>query len=100
MDSLHKKTLGFDGRHHGGEPAEGSVEEDSRALAAARGRSVGNRAPLLWLVLPFMVGLAVGRLAPLLPAAYPLAVSAACASLSAWVALRRPRTWAAALLAA
>ena len=57
-----KKTLGFDSRIHKGGPAEDSMEEGGRTQPTpAHDRSLSRRAPLLWLVLPFMAGLADGR---------------------------------------
>ncbi len=64
-------------------------------------RSLGHRAPLLWLVLPLMAGLAAGR-AGLLPAnawgLVPAGLAAGLALVAGW--RDWPRTWAATLGAA
>ncbi|MDE3083597.1 MAG: ComEC/Rec2 family competence protein [Verrucomicrobiota bacterium] len=56
--------------------------------------SFGHRAPLLWLVLPFMAGLAAGKMG--LTVATPwLLTAAACTAALAWIAIwRAPRFWA------
>jgi len=64
------------------------------------GRSLGYRAPLLWLALPLIAGLAAGR-ASGITAALPLLGLAALAAGGALAgACRFPRCWAPALLAA
>jgi competence protein ComEC len=58
---------------------------------------MGHRAPLLWLALPFLGGLAVGRMGAAVPLAMGLAVSmaaSAAALLATWLA---PRLWGPAL---
>lgn len=47
----------------------------------------GRRAPLLWLLLPFMAGLAGGRLADL-PPALPLGIASAAALVACYVSFR------------
>jgi len=63
-------------------------------------RSLGHRAPLLWLALPYMGGLAAGHsgLPPGVPAALAAALVAAAAAVAA--AVRFPRASLAALVAA
>lgn len=63
-------------------------------------RSLGHRAPLLWLVLPFIAGLAAGKVGELAAAGWPLGI-AALAALGALIAARRDsRLWAPALVVA
>jgi competence protein ComEC len=57
-------------------------------------RTLGNRAPLLWLVLPLVVGLSVGKAAPMAPVGWLLAGSLAAASAALLAARRAPRWWA------
>ena len=57
-------------------------------------RSLGHRAPLLWLVGPLMAGLAAGKIGELAPVPWLLGaalVGAIAANLAAW---RSPRWWA------
>lgn len=62
------------------------------------GRSLGHRAPLLWLVLPFMAGLIAGRLAdPVVSPRLFLMVAAVAAVVSVWASDRQPRIWMAAI---
>lgn len=63
-------------------------------------RSLGHRAPLLWLVAPFMAGLAAGRWSGVAPAPWHLAIALAAASGALLASRRAPRTWAATLAAA
>lgn len=62
--------------------------------------SLGHRAPLLWLVLPFIGGLCAGRAADLDSTAGVLAVGAAAAGAACWAAWRAPRFWPAAIVVA
>lgn len=62
-------------------------------------RSLGHRAPLLWLVLPLILGLAAARAAPPIPAALPAAAAALFAALTAFAHARAPRFWPFALAA-
>ena len=63
-------------------------------------RSLGHRAPLLWLVLPLIAGLALGKAAELSLVVWPLA-AALVFSLIALVGSRRaPRLWGPSLVAA
>jgi competence protein ComEC len=57
-------------------------------------RTLGYRAPLLWLTVPAMVGLAAGDLLGVQNALWPLAVAAPAAG-AALAAAARPRLWAA-----
>ncbi|MEY4088626.1 MAG: hypothetical protein RJB55_897 [Verrucomicrobiota bacterium] len=59
-------------------------------------RSLGYRAPLLWLVIPVMAGLAVGHLLGLRNALAPLAIAAPAAALAV-ASSQRPRRWACSL---
>jgi competence protein ComEC len=63
-------------------------------------RSLGHRAPLLWLVLPFIAGLAAGQAGGITSASWPLAVALA-AALAALAGSRCcPRLWAPCLVTA
>lgn len=60
-------------------------------------RSLGHRAPLLWLVLPFIAGLVLAKVTGnrlILP---PLLLALASGSLALWAARRSHRAWASAL---
>ena len=59
-------------------------------------RSLGHRAPLLWLVLPFMAGLAAGKIWGMPPIGC-LAAALCAAAAALFAAGRAPRLWAAAL---
>lgn len=59
-------------------------------------RSLGHRAPLLWLALPFLAGLAASRTGPGHPSAWPLTLALA-AAITALLARERPALWAAAM---
>ena len=63
-------------------------------------RSLGHRAPLFWLVLPFMAGLAAGKMDEFSPALWLLAGALGAAGLAAFASWRAPRYWAPALCAA
>ena len=63
-------------------------------------RTLGYRAPLLWLVLPFLIGLAIGQAAPMAPVGWLLAGALLATGIAAWTARREPRGWAVALGAA
>ena len=63
-------------------------------------RSLGHRAPLLWLVAPYLAGLAAGRLGAGAPPAAVLASALAAALLAVASAWRQSRLWAPALIAA
>jgi competence protein ComEC len=64
-------------------------------------RCLGHRAPLLWLLLPFLAGISLGRLVDAPPAAAWLLAGALIAALAAiFLAKRNPVAWAAALGAA
>ncbi len=56
-------------------------------------RSLGHRAPLLWLVVPFIGGIATGRYGPAARPAWLLALALAAAGLSGLAAWRAPRWW-------
>jgi competence protein ComEC len=61
-------------------------------------RCLGHRAPLLWLLLPFLAGISLGRLVDATPAAAWLLAGALAAALAAIFLAKRSRgTWAAAL---
>ena len=63
-------------------------------------RSLGHRAPLLWLVLPLMAGLAAGRAGDWAPVPWLLAGALGAAVLAVVASWRAPRWWAAALAVA
>lgn len=68
-------------------------ESIRRFTSPVVGRSLRHRAPLLWLLLPWMAGLQIGRLdCPWLPALALLA-AALLALFSAWVSRDRPARW-------
>ncbi|HZP61601.1 MAG TPA: ComEC/Rec2 family competence protein [Opitutaceae bacterium] len=62
-------------------------------------RSLGHRAPLLWLLLPYLTGVSAGRVADAPPAAVWLLAGALAAAVMA-IFLRRPTAWTAALAGA
>jgi competence protein ComEC len=63
-------------------------------------RSLGHRAPLLWLVLPFMAGLALGRAGMPGPVGLHLAIAVAGVLLATLACWRAPSLWAPAIAAA
>jgi competence protein ComEC len=63
-------------------------------------RTLGHRAPLLWLVLPFMGGLAIGKTAGVAPVPWLLGCALVAAGLAVTALSRAPRLWAPALVAA
>jgi competence protein ComEC len=70
-------------------------------LKAMTSRSLRHRAPLLWLVLPLLAGLAAGRMGWLLwPPAELAGAAAVLAALAGFAAARAPRIWAGLLLPA
>jgi competence protein ComEC len=62
-------------------------------------RSLGHRAPLLWLVLPMLAGLSIGQNIALTPPA-GLLIGAGLATGVALATVGRPRLWATAMVAA
>lgn len=62
------------------------------------GRSLGHRAPLLWLAAPFAGGLALAHAELALPVAVALSLAVMGLAAAAWVAGRQPGLWAAALM--
>ena len=63
-------------------------------------RSLGHRAPLFWLVLPYMAGLAAGKAGEFAPVLWLLAGAFGAAGLAVFASWRAPRFWAPALCAA
>ena len=63
-------------------------------------RSLGHRAPLLWLVLPLMAGLAVGKIGEFAPVRWLLAGALVAAIVAGWASWRTARWWAPALAVA
>jgi competence protein ComEC len=63
-------------------------------------RSLGHRAPLLWLVLPFAGGLATGKAGMEFAPAWLLAGALAAVIMAAWAAGRASRAWMPAICAA
>ncbi|MBS0631217.1 MAG: ComEC/Rec2 family competence protein [Verrucomicrobia bacterium] len=57
-------------------------------------RSLGHRAPLLWLVLPFIGGLVAGKVGLNLPPLGLLLGAVAGVAVAAWAVKRAPRLWA------
>ncbi len=60
-------------------------------------RSLGHRAPLLWLVLPLMAGLAAGKADEWAPVSWLLAGALGAAGLAVFASWRAPRWWAPAI---
>src|SRR5476651_2507666 len=63
-------------------------------------RSLGHRAPLLWLVLPLMAGLAAGKADELARVPWLLGGALLAAGAANFAAWRAPRWWAPAIVAA
>jgi competence protein ComEC len=63
-------------------------------------RSLGHRAPLFWLGLPFMAGLAAGQAGEFAPVLWLLAGALGAGGLAVFASWRAPRFWAPALCAA
>ncbi len=63
-------------------------------------RSLGHRAPLLWLVLPFIGGLTIGKVADFSSVRWQLALAFVGAALALAVLRRHSRLWAAAMICA
>jgi competence protein ComEC len=63
-------------------------------------RSLGHRAPLLWVVLPMMAGLVIGRWGPPVPVGGILALAAGAITVAWWAFARHARVTAAALVVA
>ena len=57
-------------------------------------RSLGHRAPLLWLVLPFMAGLALGKMGEFAPVAGWLGAALIAALAAVWTSGRAAGWWA------
>ena len=57
-------------------------------------RTLGHRAPLLWLVLPFIAGLAAGRAGDITHAGGPLTLAGGAAIVALLGAWKVPRVWA------
>ncbi|MBL9189392.1 MAG: ComEC/Rec2 family competence protein [Opitutaceae bacterium] len=56
-------------------------------------RSLGHRAPLLWIVLPFIGGLAAAKVGVTLTPPLLLALALPCVGIALWSAARAPRLW-------
>jgi competence protein ComEC len=63
-------------------------------------RSLGHRAPLLWLVFPLIAGIAAGKVGVVAPAAWVLGAALIAAGVAMWASWRSPRWWAPALVTA
>lgn len=63
-------------------------------------RCLGHRAPLLWLVLPLIAGLAAGKLGLIAPVGWQLAAAFGAAAIAVFASWLFPRGWAPALLIA
>lgn len=57
-------------------------------------RSLGHRAPLLWLALPLMTGIAAGKAGTLAPVGWLLTIAALSAAFGIYAAWQMPRGWA------
>src|SRR6187402_341618 len=62
-------------------------------------RNFGHRAPLLWLVVPFVAGLAVGKLGDFAPVPWLLAGALGGGVVALWASVRAPRWWGGTLAA-
>lgn len=60
-------------------------------------RTLGYRAPLLWLVLPLLMGLSIGQAAPMAPIGWLLAGALAATGFAVWAARRAPGCWSVAI---
>ncbi len=67
-------------------------------MASTR-RSLGHRAPLLWIVLPLVGGLAAAKAGVAFPPLPLLAIAAPLIGVALWSAVRAPRLWAPAMIA-
>jgi competence protein ComEC len=67
--------------------------DNSCLLLAMTSRSLGHRAPLLWLALPLVAGLITARIVHVAPLALELGVAAVAAGLAVWVAWKNQRGW-------
>jgi hypothetical protein len=74
-----------------------SMVAGSRVSHAMSSRSLGHRAPLLWLVGPLMAGLAAGKAKDFAPVVWLLAGALAAATAALFFAWRESRWWAAAI---
>src|SRR5688572_3867194 len=63
-------------------------------------RSFGHRAPLLWLTLPFVAGLATAKLAGCRSSVLPLLIAAVAATMAVLVSRRPTKHWAVAVITA
>jgi competence protein ComEC len=63
-------------------------------------RSFGHRAPLLWLTLPFVAGLATAKLAGCRSSVLPLLIAAVAATVAVLVSRRPTKQWAVAIVTA
>jgi competence protein ComEC len=63
-------------------------------------RSLGHRAPLLWLVLPFTAGLAFGKFSAVAAVDALLAAAAGSIAVTVWAAWRSRRIWETAMVVA
>lgn len=63
-------------------------------------RSLGHRAPLLWLVLPLMAGLVIGKIGEMAPVPWLLAGALVAATAALWAGWRTERGWRPALASA
>lgn len=70
-----------------------------RQATLMHSRSLGHRAPLLWLVVPFMAGLTAGHAGGFAPARWQLAL-ALLAAMAATILVRATRGWAVSLVLA
>jgi len=63
-------------------------------------RTLGHRAPLLWLVLPLVAGLAAGKCGAPAPVAWQLALALVAAGVALFASWRAPRLWPPAIVSA
>ncbi|MEO6569879.1 MAG: ComEC/Rec2 family competence protein, partial [Opitutaceae bacterium] len=63
-------------------------------------RVLGHRAPLLWLALPLMGGLAVGKVGSFLPVGWLLGIACIHTLFAVWSAWRAPAWWPCFMVAA
>src|SRR3954469_4212095 len=70
------------------------------AIACMTGRSLGHRAPLLWLVIPYIAGLAFGHATDFSSVRGQLAIAASAAACAIAFAWRGSKWWGPAIAAA
>src|SRR5215212_7406447 len=70
------------------------------SASAMTSRAFGHRAPLLWLALPLMAGLAIGKIGSFLPVGWLLGLACVQTLFAVWSAWRAPAWWPCLMIAA